>query len=83
MSKRYEVDGADTDLEIVSPESDRDESGLDLDSGNYALVIGNPWASAFAIEGSPTDLREFARRVSELVQEALPNDAAHLTSQEP
>jgi hypothetical protein len=73
MSKRYEIDTAYTDLEIITPATDPDEHALDLDSGNYALVIGNPWASAFAIEGSAVDLRTFARRVSDLVQRGLPD----------
>ena len=72
MSKRYEVDNATTHLEIITPDDDPDTHGLELDDGRYALMIGNPWSSAFAIAGSPEDIREFSRRVSELVERSLP-----------
>ncbi|MEV4116155.1 hypothetical protein [Nonomuraea sp. NPDC049695] len=73
MSKRYEVDDAATDLQILTPHDDPDEHHLDIESDMYALVIGNPWSSAFAIAGSPEDLREFGQRVSDLIQHELPD----------
>jgi hypothetical protein len=76
MSQRYEVDDANCELAILTPSDDPGEYRLDLDDGNYALVIGNPWASAFAIEGSPDDLRAFAQRVQGLVKRSLPEPAS-------
>lgn len=68
MTKRYEIGHPDCDLEIISPGYTED-AGLDgLDAGDYALVIGDPWGSAFAVVGSPAGLWWFARRVQDTVQ---------------
>lgn len=75
MSERYEVGMADCDLAIITPGVAPGEHALDVGSDNYALVIGDPWAAAFAVVGSPQELRGFARRVSKLVS-GLPDDNA-------
>ncbi|WP_188186968.1 hypothetical protein [Nonomuraea sp. SYSU D8015] len=75
MAPRYEMDGADTALEIVTPDTDPDDHCIDMMAGSHALVIGNPDATAFAVVGSPEDLRVFAARVCDLVARALPVDA--------
>jgi hypothetical protein len=69
------VDSSDAELEVLTPDDDPADHGFDPDEGNYALVIGNPWASAFAIEGSPEDLRAFTSRLSALVRLEMPNGA--------
>lgn len=67
MSKRYEERDPDCDLEIISP-AGAEDAGLDaLNEGDYALVIGDPWAGAPAVIGSPAGLRWFARRVQDAV----------------
>ena len=71
MSRRYEYAGPDTPVEIVPPDAGED-SGLELDDGHHALVIGDPWSSAYAIEGTPEGIRAFAARVAELVEAGLP-----------
>lgn len=78
MTQRYEVGHADTDLEILTPDMDPDEHGLEFeadDEGSYALVIGDPWSSAFAIVGSPEELELFAERITDLVRDTVRNTA--------
>ncbi|MFC0430004.1 hypothetical protein [Kutzneria buriramensis] len=70
MSRRYEFDTADCPLEIVPPGADLGED--DLAPGIYGLVIGDPWASAFVVEGTPPDLRRFVQRIGDAVQRDLP-----------
>lgn len=72
MSQRYEVGDMTTDLEILGPGADL--GGNELGSGAYALVIGDPWASAYAIEGTLEELAEFAQRVTALVAQAQPTN---------
>jgi hypothetical protein len=62
MSQRYEFNDSNAELEIVGPGTDLGED--QLGPARYALVIGDPSASAYVIEGSLTELREFARRVT-------------------
>jgi len=71
VSRRYEYAGPDTPAEIVPPDAGED-SGLELDDGHHALVIGDPWASAYAIEGTPEGIRAFAGRIADLVEAGLP-----------
>lgn len=68
---RYEVDDADCNLAIITPD-DADDFRLELGEGKYALAIGNPWATAFAVEDTPENLRAFAQRVSKLIGRELP-----------
>ncbi|MEV4505466.1 hypothetical protein [Streptomyces klenkii] len=71
MSMRYEVDDADCNLGIVTS-NNADDYRFELDEGNYALVIGDPWATAFAVEDTPEKLRAFGQRVSELTDREIP-----------
>jgi hypothetical protein len=66
MSQRYQVDHSDVEVEIVGPGTDL--GGDQLGPARYALVIGDLWASACAIEGSLSELGEFARRVTTRVE---------------
>jgi hypothetical protein len=68
VSDRYDVDSADAELQIITPNMDPDDWGPDIAGGNYALIIGDPGAAALAIEGSPGDLRRFAQRVMSAVE---------------
>ncbi|WP_189243056.1 hypothetical protein [Planobispora rosea] len=78
MPKRYEdVDVTDVEVEILTPETDPDDHSLDLNTGNYALAIGNPWSSAFALTGSPEDLWAFMLRIFTLLQQELPDAPRH------
>ncbi|NUU26413.1 MAG: hypothetical protein HOV68_33655 [Streptomycetaceae bacterium] len=52
-----------------------DESGLELAPGQHAVVIGDPWASAFAVYGTLDQLRHFALRLAAEVHAALPATA--------
>jgi hypothetical protein len=72
MSARYEMNDADVDLDIVGPGSELGEYEVPL--GRHMLVVGDPWASAYAIEGSVDELQEFARRVAALVAHLAPID---------
>jgi hypothetical protein len=67
MSQRYQIGDSNAELEIVGPGTDLGQD--QLGPARYALVIGDPWASAYVIEGSPAELREFARRVTALVEQ--------------
>ena len=66
MSQRYEFNDSNAELEIVGPGTDVGED--QLGPARSALVIGDPSASAYVIEGSLTELREFARRVTARVE---------------
>ncbi|MFC8511713.1 M24 family metallopeptidase [Streptomyces sp. NPDC057257] len=48
MSQRYEVDGADTPLQVLTPNDDPDEHDLELNDGNYALTAGKIASAAVA-----------------------------------
>jgi hypothetical protein len=67
MSKRYEISDADAPLEITA--ADDDEHGLELDRGNYALIIGDPGEAAHAIAGTPDQIRAFHRRLTAVVDQ--------------
>jgi hypothetical protein len=66
MSPRYELGtAADTACEVVAP----DNPGHTIwdhqrppAPGVRALVIGNPWASAYAVLGTPAELEQFVTR---------------------
>lgn len=64
MTQRYEVDGTDVDLRLVDSEDFEDEN-IDADAkpGQLALVIGNAWASAYAVVGTRAEVAAFGRRV--------------------
>lgn len=65
MSLRYEVCAADeTPIYVLTPEQDPDDHGVDLSHGAHAVVIGDPGSSAFAVTGTPTQLRAFAARIA-------------------
>lgn len=68
MGERYECGDVSTDLEVVGPGAVLGEEELSPD--RFALVIGNPWASAYAIEGRLEDLMAFAQRLTSVVSEA-------------
>lgn len=69
MSERYEWNSASgCPLEVVPPGTELGES--EVDQGNYALIIGDPWASAYVVEDTPDVLRTFARRIIALLDRA-------------
>ena len=72
MSQRYDIGDSNTDVEIVGPGTDLGDH--ELGPGRHALVIGDPWASAYAIEGSLKELREFAQRVTTHIEQAQSNE---------
>jgi hypothetical protein len=64
MSQRYECGAAaDTDVEVVAPGNPWhpiwDTDPRPPAPGTRALVIGNPWASAYAVIGTPPELEQF------------------------
>ncbi|MCT9080484.1 hypothetical protein [Streptomyces fulvoviolaceus] len=73
MSERYEVDTVNCDLKIIASGVEPGECALEVSSGDYALVIGDSWASGFAVVGSPEDLRACVGRISILVRRGLPD----------
>lgn len=80
MSQRYEWGGPTADLEVVPPGT---VLGYGMvGEGCYALVIGNPWDAAYAIEGSLEGLREFAQRVTDVVEQIQPVQAVSPTDSE-
>jgi hypothetical protein len=61
MSRRYEIGDSGADLEVIGPADEEFWDEIDQPAADRrALVIGNPWASAYAIVGSHDELREFA-----------------------
>jgi hypothetical protein len=76
MSPHYDTGSADCPLEILTSPCAAEDSGLkDVGPGERALVIGDPGAAAYAIVGSPEDLRRFAGRVTAEVEQALGTEA--------
>lgn len=74
MSQRYECGWWDeTGLAIVTTLADAEDRHLDEDfePGMNILVIGDPWASAYAVFGPPEGLRQFVRRLSDFVEDQL------------
>jgi hypothetical protein len=80
MSKRYEFGTADqTPVELVIPADFEEEFGYEPDKdGNFALTIGNAWASAYAVEGSLPELREFVAKLAEQVGLPVVTDSGTL-----
>ena len=69
MSARYEWDTADAVLlDAVGPGTQL--GGDEVEPGHHALVIGDPWASAYMVEGTAGQLHEFLRRAGELLPPA-------------
>ncbi len=68
MSERYELDDADTPLQLVSAGAELGEEVIP--AGSYALVIGNPWSSAFAVVGTAHQLDHFLARAREVLSRA-------------
>ena len=61
MNARYEWGTATETTVVYVPPENFDELGeKPAKAGNGALVIGDPWASAYAVEGSPAELRRWA-----------------------
>ena len=77
MSARFEVarvrDGIN--LDVLSPGTEAMEAFDDdgtMEPGEHVLVIGDPWASAYAVVGTPDELHQFATRLLDLVSGSLP-----------
>ncbi len=71
MSKRYEV-GSDPDIEIMAP-GDDDGSLWQDDTpaaGEVALVIGNPWACAYAVVDTLAGLEAWLNKALDVVRAA-------------
>lgn len=57
MSKRYQhVLATDCGIEVFRLGEDVGEDPVD-EPGHVALALGDPWASAFAIHGTPSEIR--------------------------
>ncbi len=71
MSKRYEVD-SDPDIEVMAP-GDDDGSLWEDDEpkpGEMALVIGNPWAGAYAVVDTLAGLEAWLNKALDAVRAA-------------
>jgi len=72
VSERYEWSDAETPLRVAGPGT---ELGSDeVIPGHHALIIGNPWSSAYVIEASAPELQRLLRRAGELIREAEQSD---------
>lgn len=68
MSIRYETGGPDTEIGVAYPgDTDSLWDGEFPSEGRHALIIGNPWASAYAIVGTPEQLRDWVSRAAALL----------------
>jgi hypothetical protein len=62
MSERYEwATAADCGLSIRGEGTRIGES--EVDEGNIAVVLGDPWGTAFVVEGSDEELRSLANDI--------------------
>ncbi|GLI02999.1 hypothetical protein [Phytohabitans aurantiacus] len=59
MAERYEFVDANADIVLYPPGT---EIGVEPIAG-YTVVIGDPWATALAVEGSLPQLAAFAERL--------------------
>jgi hypothetical protein len=84
MSARYEFGRAtETPTEVVHPDDYREVFGDEPDNAtDYVLVIGDPWASAYAVEGSREELQAFTARLAGLVA-SLPEQSARAAAGQP
>jgi hypothetical protein len=74
MSERYEF--ADADIVEVSF---RRASDIDEELHGHAIVIGDPYATAFVVRGTVADLARFATAVTRAVTvAALHSEGRHL-----
>jgi hypothetical protein len=74
MSERYEWSDAGTPLRVVGPGT---ELGYDeVSPGHHALIIGNPWASAYVIEATTPELQRLLCTASDLVHQATQTSPA-------
>jgi hypothetical protein len=64
LAERYELVDTNADIIVHPPGT---ELGLEP-TVQWAVVIGNPWATALAIEGSLPDLTWFAERLLDSVR---------------
>lgn len=74
MSARYEMNTPDCGLELVPPGTELGQ--VALEDGIYGLVIGDPWDCACVIEGSLEQLRDFVRRIENLIPREANSTAA-------
>lgn len=79
MSSRYEMSAAAgrsaTPLRVIAPDAYVDVFGEDPPGPDtYALIIGDSDASAYAVTGSPSELRAFAGDLAWLLADMLPGD---------
>jgi hypothetical protein len=68
VSERYEWSDAETPLRVAGPGTEL--GGDEVSSGHHALVIGNPWSSAYVIEASAAELQSLLRAASDLIRDA-------------
>lgn len=72
MSARYELVRADTEetpTDIIHPDDFEETFGEGpARSGDYALTIGDPWNSAYALTGNLEELQAFVVHLAGLVQ---------------
>ena len=69
MAQRHEIDRCNTSPGDPVPGADLGDGTLA--DGCHAWVIGNSWASAFAVDGTADELGRFATRLSDLLHRAL------------
>lgn len=72
MAPRYEWSAATaTDVKIVAPHDPEFHDDADApEADDWAIVLGNPYATAFVVSGDLEELEQFAARVLALVQHA-------------
>jgi hypothetical protein len=71
MSRRYECGrAAGTPISVLSGREAVEEQVLyasEAKAGEHALIIGDPYASAYAVTGTPAQLREFTAKLTAFV----------------
>lgn len=71
---RYEWSDPNAALDVFPHQADLGEEEDCIEEGCYVLVIGDPDATAYVIEGQPESLRAVAQRLSQLLQRSLPRE---------
>jgi hypothetical protein len=73
VSARYECGAAlETELSVLSGRAAAEAEVLTVEEvrgGQVALIIGDPWASAYAVTGTRQQIRTFLDRAARVVGE--------------
>lgn len=71
MGKRYEVGTTGVEVDLIDGRDDDGDIWVDEDPepGEFALAIGDPWSSAYAVVGTLDELEKWVGELADMVRE--------------